>query len=59
MICVGLLLIGAVLLTGAPRAAAQQQDDEEQKGINQGNYNVKQSIEFGGRFTSISGDTQT
>ena len=29
MICVGLLLIGAVLLTGAPRAAAQQQDDEE------------------------------
>jgi len=58
MICVGLLSIGALLLTGAPQAAAQQQDDEEQKGINQGNYNVKQSIEFGGRFTSISGDTQ-
>ena len=58
MICLGLLLIGAMLLTGAPRAAAQQQDEEEQKGINQGNYNVKQSIEFGGRFTSISGDTQ-
>ncbi len=58
VICVGLLLIGAALLTGTSRAAAQQQDDEEQKGINQGNYNVKQSIEFGGRFTSISGDTQ-
>jgi len=56
MIGVGLLLIGALLLSGAPRAVGQQ--DEEQKGIDQGNYNVKQSIEFGGRFTSISGDTQ-
>src|ERR1700752_3267011 len=35
---------------------AQQVD--EQKGIDQGNYNIKQSIEFGGRFTSISGDQQ-
>jgi hypothetical protein len=52
---VGLLLIGGSLLDGAPRAAAQQ---DEQKGVNQGNYNVKQSIEFGGRITSISGDTQ-
>ena len=53
---VGLLLVGVLLSSGAPRALAQQ--DEEQKGIDQGNYNVKQSIEFGGRFTSISGDTQ-
>lgn len=50
-------LLGGLLWAGAPRARAQQ--DDEQKGINQGNYNVKQSIEFGGRFTSISGDTQT
>lgn len=56
MICVGLLLIGTLLSSGAPRAAAQQ--DEDQKGIDQGNYNVKQSIEFGGRLTNISGDTQ-
>jgi hypothetical protein len=56
MIGVGLLLIGALLSAAAPQAEAQQ--DEEQKGIDQGNYNVKQSIEFGGRFTSISGDTQ-
>ena len=35
-----------------------QQDQEEQKGIEQGNYNIKQSIEFGGRFTNISGDPQ-
>ncbi len=36
---------------------AQQTDD--QTGIEQGNYNIKQSIEFGGRFTSVSGDEQT
>ncbi len=40
----------------APSARAQ---DDEQKGIDQGNYNIKQSIEFGGRFASIGGDTQT
>jgi hypothetical protein len=37
---------------------ARAQDDE-QKGVDQGNYNIKQSIEFGGRFTSIGGDTPT
>jgi hypothetical protein len=48
----------AVLLTpGIPSARAQQED--EQKGIDQGNYNIKQSIEFGGRFTSIGGDIQS
>ena len=40
-----------------PVASAQQQD--EQQGVDQGNYNIKQSIEFGGRFTSITGDQQT
>jgi len=55
--CAGLWLIGALLTGGAPRAGAQQ--DEDQKGIDQGNYNVKQSIEFGGRFTSLSGDIQS
>jgi hypothetical protein len=33
--------------------------DDEQTGIEQGNYNIKQSIEFGGRITSIGGDTGT
>ncbi len=56
MVGVGMLLIGEFVCGGAPEAVAQQ--DVEQKGIDQGNYNVKQSIEFGGRFTSISGDTQ-
>jgi hypothetical protein len=52
----GLLVIGALLSSGVPQARAQQ--DEEQKGVDQGNYNIKQSIEFGGRFTNISGDPQ-
>jgi hypothetical protein len=56
MICVGLLFIGGLLSIGATQAGAQQ--DEEQKGMDQGNYNIKQSIEFGGRFTSLFGDTQ-
>ncbi|MGC1485906.1 MAG: hypothetical protein WA789_19100 [Candidatus Acidiferrum sp.] len=56
LISLGLLLIGTLLLCGAPQTLAQEY--EEQKGIDQGNYNIKQSIEFGGRFTSISGDTQ-
>ena len=38
-------------------ASAQQVDD--QKGIDQGNYNIKQSIEFGYRFTSLDGSIQT
>ena len=41
----------------APGAFAQQV--EEQKGMDQGNYNIKQSIEFGGRLTSVTGNEQT
>jgi len=52
-----LLLILACLASWvAPLGIAQQAD--EQKGIDQGNYNIKQSIEFGYRFTSIDGDEQ-
>lgn len=54
-ILVALLAIGAAVSLGVSQARAQE---EEQKGIDQGNYNVKQSIEVGGRFTSISGDAQ-
>jgi hypothetical protein len=49
-----LVLLGALQ---APGVRAQQADEE--KGIDQGNYNIKQSIEFGGRITSISGNEQT
>ncbi len=51
-----LLSVATVCLLAAPALQAQQ--GEEQKGIDQGNYNVKQSIEFGGRITSLSGDMQ-
>jgi len=40
-----------------PLSLAQQID--EQKGIDQGNYNIKQSVEFGYRFSNISGNHQT
>ena len=45
-----------VALLFAPAICAHQ--PEEEKGIDQGNYNIKQSIEFGGRFTNIVGDQQ-
>jgi hypothetical protein len=48
-------LFAVTLLSGS---VARAQDDE-QKGIDQGNYNIKQSIEFGGRLTSIGGDVPT
>jgi hypothetical protein len=50
------LFAAGLLVMFLPVARAQQ--DEQQKGIEQGNYNIKQSIEFGGRFTNISGDFQ-
>jgi len=31
---------------------------EEQQGVNQGNFNIKQSTEFGYRFVDIAGDEQ-
>lgn len=46
----------ALLTLCASTASAQQED--EQKGVERDNYNIKQSIEFGGRFTSTSGDPQ-
>ena len=54
MMPVVLLALAALSALFQPVVRAQQL--EEVKGIDQGNYNIKQSIEFGGRFTSISGD---
>jgi hypothetical protein len=54
--CFRLVVIGGLLLGVVPGSWAQE--DGEQKGVDQGNYNIRQSIEFGGRFTSISGNTQ-
>src|SRR5215475_589217 len=52
------VLCVAICLLAAPAVRAQQEGEEQQRGIEQGNYNIKQSIEFGGRFTNISGDPQ-
>ena len=49
MLCVGCF--------AAPMSRAQQV--EEQTGINEGNYNIKQSIEFGYRFTNVNGSQET
>jgi hypothetical protein len=50
------LWIAMALLLAVP--AARGQLDPEQSGVDEGNYNIKQSIEFGGRFVSVSGDSQ-
>jgi hypothetical protein len=50
-----LLVAIALVFVFLPVALAQE---EEQKGVDEGNYNVKQSIEFGGRFTSVSGNQE-
>lgn len=39
-------------------SAARAQQEPDQLGVDQGNYNIKQSIEFGGRFVSVTGDAQ-
>jgi hypothetical protein len=38
--------------------AARAQDEQPLEGVNGEKYNIKQSVEFGGRFTSISGNQQ-
>ncbi len=48
----GVLMAG---LLGARAIVAQ----EEQKGIDQDNYNIKQSVEFGYRFTDLNGSQET
>jgi len=52
--CVPLAIL---LLVCLPTARAQQ--EPEQQGLDQGNYNIKQSIEFGGRLLSVAGDSQS
>src|SRR5262249_14218485 len=48
-------LLAVLCFAVIPATRAQ---DPEQKGVDEGNYNIKQSIEFGGRLTSISGNDQ-
>ena len=51
------LLVGAAIFVSGTRARAQQAQEPE--GIEQGNYNIKQSIEFGYRFANTNGSKDT
>ena len=52
-----IFLFGAALLLLAAKCCSAQQPDPE--GIEQGNYNIKQSVEFGYRFTDVTGSQAT
>ena len=52
-----LALVLAITLSRAEQVRAQQ--EAEQTGIEQGNYNIKQSIEFGYRFANTNGSEDT
>ena len=51
------LVLLTVLALALPFTARAQQAESE--GVNQGNYNIKQSFEFGGRITSFTGNNAT
>ena len=53
------LVLGALILSGPFTLLCGAQQIDEQQGIDQGNYNIKQAIEFGYRFTDITGNLQT
>jgi hypothetical protein len=52
-------VLSVLILSGPFVLTSGAQQTEEQKGIDQGNYNIKQAIEFGYRFTDITGNLQT
>ena len=52
-----IFLFGAALLLLAAKCCSAQQPDPE--GVEQGNYNIKQSVEFGYRFTDVTGSQTT
>ena len=49
----------AVVLALVPWKQTRAQQEPERAGIDQGNYNIKQSIEFGYRFTNTNGNEDT
>jgi hypothetical protein len=52
-------VLAALILSGPVAMTSGAQQTDEQKGIDQGSYNIKQAIEFGYRFTDITGNLQT
>lgn len=57
IVALGLTLFAALLL-GSPRCLAQDNSDST-AGMDSGNYNVQQTIEFGYRASEISGNQDT
>src|SRR5215475_4465195 len=51
--------LGLAGLLAVPMIRAGAQEEQEQQGVDQGNYSIKQSVEFGGRFVDVTGDTQS
>jgi hypothetical protein len=49
-------LLLAFVLAMAPLTAAAQEPEKETEGVNSGNYNIKQSFEFGYRFSDFTGN---
>jgi hypothetical protein len=54
---VSLLLFGAACLFIAAKCSSAQQPEPE--GVESGNYNIKQSVEFGYRLTDVTGSQET
>ena len=52
------LLIFVGILLGAPPLRAQD-DSADDKGVDSGNYNIQQSVDFGYRATAINGNKDT
>ena len=52
-----IFLFGAALLLLSAKCCSAQQTDPE--GVEQGNYNIKHSVEFGYRFTDVTGSQAT
>jgi hypothetical protein len=58
-ILIALAWLFLIVTLAFPAAVAAQDPPQEQtppEGVNQGNYNVKQTIEFGGRLTDVKGN---
>ena len=54
IVCSAAFLVALLLLLGVPGAA--QVSEKPLEGIDSGNYNIKQTAEFGYRFTSTAGN---
>src|ERR1700691_3236592 len=54
-----LALAAFAMLSGPPRCLAQDGSGDETTGVNSGNYNIQQTIEFGYRASEVNGNLDT